>query len=79
MRSTKILHIVSCHAEGEVGNLIVGGVAPPPGDSVWEQSRWLDNDQALRRFVLNDQGVGCSRMSIYWYRRKIKRQPSVSS
>jgi proline racemase len=36
---------VSCHAEGEVGNVIVGGVALPPGDSIWEQSRWIDNEQ----------------------------------
>ena len=49
---------MSCHAEGEVGNVIVGGVAPPPGDSIWEQSRWIDNDQALRRFVLNEPRGG---------------------
>jgi proline racemase len=58
MRSTKIVHIVSCHAEGEVGNVIVGGVSPPPGDSVWEQSRWIENDQALRQFVLNEPRGG---------------------
>lgn len=40
MRSTKVIHVVGCHAEGEVGDVIVGGVAPPPGDTVWEQSRW---------------------------------------
>jgi proline racemase len=49
---------VSCHAEGEIGNVIVGGVAPPPGDSIWEQSRWIDDDQALRRFVLNEPRGG---------------------
>jgi proline racemase len=58
MRSTKVIHIVSCHAEGEVGNVIVGGVTPPPGDSIWEQSRWIENDQALRRFVLNEPRGG---------------------
>jgi proline racemase len=58
MRSTKVVHIVSCHAEGEVGNVIVGGVTPPPGDSVWEQSRWIANDQALRQFVLNEPRGG---------------------
>lgn len=58
MRSTTIVHIVSCHAEGEVGNVIVGGVAPPPGDTIWEQSRWIDNDQTLRRFVLNEPRGG---------------------
>ncbi|WP_292475834.1 hypothetical protein, partial [Mesorhizobium sp.] len=29
MRSTKVIHVVSCHAEGEVGDVIVGGVSPP--------------------------------------------------
>jgi proline racemase len=58
MRSIKVVHIVSCHAEGEVGNVIVGGVTPPPGDSVWEQSRWIENDQALRQFVLNEPRGG---------------------
>ena len=31
MRSKNIISIVGCHAEGEVGDVIVGGVAPPPG------------------------------------------------
>ena len=39
MQSSRIVHTVSCHAEGEVGDVIVGGVPPPPGDTVWEQSR----------------------------------------
>jgi proline racemase len=58
MRSTKVVHIVSCHAEGEVGNVIVGGVTPPPGDSVWEQFRWIEDDQTLRQFVLNEPRGG---------------------
>lgn len=58
MRTSKVIHIVSCHAEGEVGNVIVGGVAPPPGESLWEQSRWIAQDQALRRFVLNEPRGG---------------------
>jgi len=28
MRSTKVIHVVSCHAEGEVGDVILGGVQP---------------------------------------------------
>ncbi|MBV2143578.1 proline racemase family protein [Falsochrobactrum sp. TDYN1] len=61
MRSSRIVHIVSCHAEGEVGDVIVGGVAPPPGDSIWEQSRWIARDQALRNFVLNEPRGGVFR------------------
>jgi proline racemase len=58
VRSRKIIHLVSCHAEGEVGNVIVGGVAPPPGDSLWEQSRWIADDRKLRNFVLNEPRGG---------------------
>ena len=58
MKSSKLIHIVSCHAEGEVGNVIVGGVAPPKGDSLWEKARWIDQDQKLRQFVLNEPRGG---------------------
>lgn len=58
MRSKKIIHMVSCHAEGEVGNVIVGGVAPPPGDTLWQQSRWISEDQSLRNLVLNEPRGG---------------------
>ena len=50
--------MVSCHAEGEVGNVIVGGVAPPPGDTLWQQARWVSEDQVLRNFVLNEPRGG---------------------
>ncbi|MCY3768423.1 MAG: proline racemase family protein [Gammaproteobacteria bacterium] len=58
MRSTRVVHVVGCHAEGEVGNVIVGGVAPPPGDTVWEQSRFIAQDTTLRNFVLNEPRGG---------------------
>ena len=58
MNSNKLIHIVSCHAEGEVGNVIIGGVAAPKGDSLWEKARWIDQDQKLRQFVLNEPRGG---------------------
>ena len=58
MRSKKIIHVVSCHAEGEVGNVIVGGVAPPPGETLWQQASWIADDQELRRLVLNEPRGG---------------------
>jgi trans-L-3-hydroxyproline dehydratase len=61
MRSTKAIHIINAHAEGEVGDVIVGGVAPPPGDTVWDQSRFIARDQALRDFVLNEPRGGVFR------------------
>lgn len=58
MNSSKLIHIVSCHAEGEVGNVIVGGIAAPKGDSLWQKARWIDQDQKLRQFVLNEPRGG---------------------
>ncbi len=61
MRSKKAIDIVDCHAEGEVGDVIVGGVDPPPGETVWEQARWIAKDQTLRNLVLNDPRGGVFR------------------
>ncbi len=61
MNSNKVIHVVGCHAEGEVGDVIVGGVAPPPGNTVWEQSRWIARDQNLRNFLLNEPRGGVFR------------------
>ena len=61
MRSAKIIHVVSCHAEGEVGDVIVGGVAAPPGDTLWEQSRFIARDETLRNFLLNEPRGGVFR------------------
>lgn len=55
------LKIIECHAEGEVGDVIVEGVAPPPGESLWEQSRWIANDDRLRQYVLNEPRGGVFR------------------
>ncbi|MCP4070974.1 MAG: proline racemase family protein [Hyphomicrobiales bacterium] len=61
MRASKIIHVVSCHAEGEVGDVIIGGVAPPPGKTLWEQRAWIARDQSLRNFVLNEPRGGVFR------------------
>ncbi len=61
MRSSKTIHVISCHAEGEVGDVIVGGVAPPDGDTLWEQRNHIARDGSLRNFVLNEPRGGVFR------------------
>ena len=56
-----VVQTVSCHAGGEVGDVIVGGVDPPPGDTIWEQSRWIADDGRLRSFMLNEPRGGVFR------------------
>jgi proline racemase len=57
----RAVEIVGCHAEGEVGDVIIGGVEPPPGDSIWDQAQWIAKDQTLRNFVLNEPRGGVFR------------------
>ena len=61
MRASHVIHVVSCHAEGEVGDVIVGGVAPPPGATLWEQSRFIAEDGWLRDVILNEPRGGVFR------------------
>ena len=61
MRTSKLIHLISCHAEGEVGDVIVGGVPAPRGQTLWEQSRFIAKDGALRSFVLNEPRGGVFR------------------
>jgi proline racemase len=61
MRSKSIIHVVGCHCEGEVGDVIVGGVSPPPGATLWEQSRYIENDGKLKSFLLNEPRGGVFR------------------
>jgi len=61
MRTLRSIHVVSCHAEGEVGDVIVGGVLPPPGDSLWEQREFLARDGTLWNFLLNEPRGGVFR------------------
>jgi proline racemase len=61
MRASAIIHVVSCHAAGEVGDVIVGGVAPPPGETLWQQARWIARDARLRDLMLNEPRGGVFR------------------
>jgi proline racemase len=54
MRSRRTITVVGCHAGGEVGNVVVDGVAPPKGATVFEQMQTLRRDDSLRRFLLRE-------------------------
>src|SRR6266536_4347817 len=54
MRVARTLTVVGCHAGGEIGNVVVGGVLPPPGDTVFEQMQALARDDSLRKLLLRE-------------------------
>jgi proline racemase len=54
MTERRTITVVGCHAGGEVGNVVVAGVEPPPGATVLEQMEALRVDDRLRRFLLRE-------------------------
>jgi proline racemase len=55
MRSRRMITVVGCHAGGEIGNVVVGGVLPPRGATVFEQMETLrDEGDWLRRLLLRE-------------------------
>jgi proline racemase len=55
MRAGRTLTVVGCHAGGEIGNVVVGGVLPPAGDTVFEQMETLRREgDWLRRVLLRE-------------------------
>ncbi len=50
----RTITVVGCHAGGEVGNVVVGGVEPTAGRTVAEQMQTLRTDDRLRRFLLRE-------------------------
>jgi proline racemase len=53
MRTTRVIHCVDAHAEGEPSRIVVGGVLDVPGTTMLEKARWLEREgDWLRRLVL---------------------------
>jgi len=54
MSARPVLTVVGCHAGGEIGNVVVAGVEPPPGATVFQQMEHLRADDSLRRLLLHE-------------------------
>lgn len=55
MRFNTVINVVGCHAEGEIGNVVVGGIPPIPGETMLDKRRYLQ-EQAdwLRQLLLKE-------------------------
>jgi proline racemase len=55
MRARRSITVVGCHAGGEIGNVVTGGVLPPAGATVFEQMQTLARGgDRLRRLLLRE-------------------------
>ena len=53
MQSKRVISVVGCHAEGEVGDVVTGGIMPPPGATMFEKMQAMERDQDhIRRLLL---------------------------
>lgn len=43
-RANRMLTVVGCHAEGEIGDVIIGGVLSPPGATMMDKKRAMERD-----------------------------------
>lgn len=55
MRFTRSLAVVGCHAEGEVGDVITGGVLDVPGKTMYEKlQHFQKHKDEIRQLLLNE-------------------------
>lgn len=55
MRFSRMVTVVGAHAEGELNEVITGGVLDVPGKTMFEKMRWLETEgDDLRRFLLQE-------------------------
>jgi proline racemase len=60
MRWVKTLTVVDCHAEGESGQVVVGGVIDVPGETAFDKRVYLETqmDQVRRMILFEPRGGG---------------------
>jgi proline racemase len=58
MVTKRIISVVGCHAEGEQGDVIIGGVLPPPGNSMMDKKLAFerDHDDVRRLLICEPRG-----------------------
>jgi proline racemase len=55
MRNTRVITVVGCHAEGEVGDVITGGVLPPAGATMLEKKLTMEREHDhIRRMLIQE-------------------------
>ena len=55
MRSTRTIQVIGCHAEGEIGDVIIGGLLPPAGATMMERMVTMQRDHDhIRRLLISE-------------------------
>ncbi len=51
----RVISVIGCHAEGEIGDVITGGILPPPGATMMDKKLAFERSQDhLRRLLIQE-------------------------
>ena len=66
MKAKRTISVVGCHAEGEIGDVIVGGVLAPAGATVFEKMQTMQREHdGIRRLLLCEpRGSVCRHVNL---------------
>jgi proline racemase len=66
MRARRTISVVGCHAEGEAGDVIVGGVLPPPGETMFARMQAFarEHDHIRRLLIREPRGSICRHLNL---------------
>lgn len=66
MKISRTLNVVDCHAEGEVGKVVVGGVGDVPGDTMFDKRVHLEQhlDQLRGLLIFEPRGAAVQNANI---------------
>ncbi len=59
MRWSRTLNVVDCHCEGESGKVVVGGMGPVPGETMFDKKLHLEQhmDQIRKLLLFEPRGA----------------------
>ena len=53
MRWSKVLNVVECHAGGEIGKVVTGGIGDVPGETMFDKKVYLEQHlDDIRKLLL---------------------------
>lgn len=66
MKFSRTLNVVDCHAEGEVGKVVVGGIGDVPGDTMFDKRVYLERhlDQLRGLLIFEPRGAAVQNANI---------------
>ena len=76
MRWRRMLTVVGAHAEGEIGNVVIGGVVNVPGNSMFDKKRYLEHeaDEIRRLLLLEPRGAPYNNTNIILVKKNFLRE-----